>query len=224
MPATILLVEDEEPSAALIKEALSAGEFVLTHASNCAEGWRYLETLRPQLVILDVTLPDGSGLDLCRRLREHPALAPTPVIILTGKDQLKDKESGFEAGADHYLIKPFQIQELRLWVSALLRRARLDEREGGILRAANFVVDPQAHRVQAGENAIDNLTRKEFDLLYELVRQSPKVLSKDALLSTLWGTVLRDNTIEVHIKNLRAKLGLAAQRVQTLPGVGYRFV
>lgn len=221
--ATILLVEDDSQGAALIREALSEQGYVFTHAGTCAEGWRYFESLRPALVILDVNLPDGSGLELCRRIRTHPSLGATPVMVLTGKGHLDDKAKGFEAGADHYLVKPLQVEELRLWIGALLRRVQLEEKEGGILRAEDFVVDPQSHTVTAGEQVVRNLTRKEFELLYELVRRKPKVLSKEQILKSLWSTVLRDNTVEVHIRNLRLKLGPAAKRIVTVPGLGYRF-
>lgn len=223
MAATILVVEDEATVAALIHDALASEEHVLVHATNCAEGWRFFETLRPALVILDIGLPDASGLTVAKKIRAHPTLSETPIIVLTARGQFKDKESGFEAGADHYLVKPIQIKELRLWVQALMRRIKYTDKEGGILHVGDFIIDPAAHRVTVGSDVIKNLTRKEFDLLYELARHRPKVLSKQFILSSLWNTVLRDNTVEVHIKNLRAKLGPGGQRIVTVAGVGYRF-
>lgn len=223
MSATVLIVEDDLEVLALVRQALSSEGYVLVDASTLADGWRYFETLRPDIVIADVGLPDGTGLTLCERVRSHSVLSDTPFIILTGKDQIEDKERGFAAGADHYLTKPLHIKELRLWVASLLRRIKFTDQGHGILRIHDFVMDPQTHRVTCGEQAVTNLTRREFDLLYELVRQRPKVLSKQYILSALWNTVLRDNTVEVHVKNIRSKLGAAGARVVTVSGVGYRF-
>jgi len=108
-------------------------------------------------------------------------------------------------------------------VKALLRRMDLTDAEGGVVRVGEFAVDPSSHAVTAGDRSIKNLTKKEFELLYELVRLSPKVLSKDRIMNSLWSTVLRDNTVEVHIRNLRSKLGDDSKRVVTVPGIGYRF-
>lgn len=220
---TILLVEDDPADALLIRDALTPAGYQLVHCPTVAEGSKRFETLRPDLVILDVNLPDGSGLDVCRKIRSHPALAPTPVIVLTGNSELDDKAGGFAAGADHYLLKPYQIQELRLWVESLLRRVEYAEKEGGVLRVQGFVVDPQSHTATTSAGVVTNLTRKEFDLLYELVRRRPRVLSKEFLLSHLWDKVLRDNTVEAHVKNLRQKLGPDGSRIVTIPGAGYRF-
>lgn len=219
----VLLVEDDPAVSAVVRSGLGPAGYELLHAGNCADGWRIFEAARPSLAVLDVGLPDGSGVELCRRIRSHPDLAPTPVILLTAKGEIEDKVGGFEAGADHYLVKPFQVDELRFWAEALLRRIRFAEEEGGVLRNEDFVVDPAAHTVTAGDRVIRDLTRKEFDLLYELVRRRPRVLSKEFILSALWNSVLRDNTVEVHIRNLRLKLGPAAERVITVPGQGYRF-
>ncbi len=223
MDATILLVEDDLAAAAMVREAVDVEGFVFTHAATLGEGRRYFERLRPSLVILDVRLPDGSGVDLCREIRSHGVLGATPIIMLSGESRLEDKEDGFGAGADHYLVKPIPIEELRMWVKALLRRMNLTETEGGIVRVGDFSVDPASHTVTAGDQTIKNLTKKEFELLYELVRLSPKVLSKDRIMNSLWNTVLRDNTVEVHIRNLRSKLADNAKRITTVPGVGYRF-
>jgi len=223
MPPTLLLVEDDPAAAALIEEALRPGGHLLVHARSVAEGWTRFQALKPAVVILDVGLPDGSGTELCRRIRKHPALGTTPVIMLTGKGKLDDKTEGFAAGSDHYLVKPVQIEELLLWVGALLRRVELADKDSGILRVEDFAADPGTHTVSTGGRLIRSLTRKEFELLCELMRVRPRVLSKERIMKELWDTVLRDNTIEVHIRNLRKKLGTAAWRIVTVPGVGYRF-
>jgi DNA-binding response OmpR family regulator len=223
MSETVLVVEDQSDIAVLIREALEDERFVYVHAASVSEGWRNFESLRPALVVLDVGLPDGSGLDLCRKIRGHKSLSATPVIVLTGKGELADKISGFDAGADHYLVKPVAIKELRLWAHALLRRVQLADADGGILREGSFALDPQTHTVTTASGEVRNLTRKEFEILYELMRRRPKVLSKEQIMKALWNTVLRDNTIEVHIRNLRNKLGAEAAHVATVSGVGYKF-
>ncbi len=173
--------------------------------------------------MLDVGLPDGSGLDVLRRLRATPALAAVPVILLTGRETLPDKQSGFEAGADHYLVKPVQIPELLLWAKSLLRRTRTEEQKRGIVRAGDMVVDPDAHTASAGGRPVAGLTPKEFDLLYHLVRVSPKPLPKEFIINELWKAAVRENTVEVHVRNLRTKLGAHGDRLVTVHGVGYKF-
>jgi two-component system catabolic regulation response regulator CreB len=219
----ILLVEDDAAVVALIREGLSADGYALAHAQGVNEAWRMANGRAPDLIILDLGLPDGSGLALCRKIRRHPALASVPVIMLTGQGQLRDKALGFEAGADHYLVKPIEVAELRLWVEALLRRIRHADREGGILRAEDFVVDPHTRAVQTAGATISSLTAREFDLLYELVRRRPRILSRDFFLKKLWGETLRDNTVDACVKNIRAKLGAASRRIVTVHGAGYRF-
>lgn len=223
MARTVLLVEDDPEVAGLVREALSSGDFVFVNSASYEEGWKAFESLRPAIIILDVGLPDKSGLEFCKAVRAHDTLGATPVIMLTGKGELRDKTSGFDAGADHYLVKPIEVKELRLWVSALMRRIGFSDEEGGVLRAGGLSIDPQAHTVTAGDRVIKNLTRKEFELFYELVRRRPKPVSKESIMKSLWNTVLRDNTIEVHIRNLRQKLGEDAKRVITVAGVGYKF-
>lgn len=223
MPAVIVFVEDEPETARFIADTLSAAGHEPVHAGDCAEGWHYARKRRPALLIIDVGLPDGSGLELCRRLRADAKLARAPIILLTAKGQLADKAEGFAAGADHYLVKPLEALELRLWVGALLRRIDYEDKDGGVLRLENALLEPESHRALVDGTVIEGLTPKEFDLLYELARRSPRILSKKYVLSRLWHATLRDNTVEVHIRNLRAKLGASARRIVTVPGVGYRF-
>ena len=220
---TVLLVEDDRIQAEIFRDALAQEGYTVVHAVNAQEGWRYFQSLHPALVITDVGLPDELGTQLCERIRAHGAFGTTPVIMLTARGSMEAKEVGFSAGADHYLVKPIQIAELKLWVKALLRRVGKEHADGGLLRAEDFVIDPKSHRVTVGGAVIPNLTVKEFDLLYELVRRRPHVVSKEQLLRSVWHDALRDNTVEVHIKNVRSKLGDAARRIVTVHGLGYRF-
>lgn len=223
MGARILFVEDEGETRAFIRSALADGGYELIEASDLLEGWHYARKQAPTLIIADCNLPDGTGLDLIQRVRADGRLSHTPIIMLTARGQLEDKIAGFKTGADHYLVKPIDAAELRLWVEALLRRIDYVEQDAGVLRGDNITLDPQTHKVTIGPDEVKDLTRKEFDLLYELVRRKPKILSKKYILAKLWRAVLRDNTVEVHIRNIRVKLGGHAHRVVTVPGVGYRF-
>lgn len=222
-PRTVLIVADRSEKGQALREALEGEGKAALVASGPAEGWRLAQSARPSLLILDFDLPDDKSLSLCSKVRAHPALGPTPIIVLVDKTRPGEKEKGFAAKADVCLARPLQSRELNLWVRALLRRARSGEAEGGVLRADDFSIDPRARTVTVGERVIRDLTRKEFDLLYELVLRRPRVLSKQAIMGSLWKSVLRDNTVEVHVRNLRSKLGDAASRVVTVPKAGYRF-
>jgi len=220
---TVLVVADRPEKVPEFQEALAAEGVSVLCAQGAAEGWKLVEKARPSLVVLDFDLSDDKSLSLCSRIRAHPAAGATPILVVVEKGRPGDKEKGFAAKADACLGRPFQAQELKLWVRALLRRARVNEKAGGVLRAEDFVVDPQSRTVTAGERLIRDLTKKEFDLLYELVRCRPRVLSKQFIMSSLWRSVMRDNTVEVHVRNLRGKLGDAASRIVTVPKAGYRF-
>lgn len=195
----------------------------ILHAAALKEGWALLEGSRPALLILDWDLADAKASAFCEKMRAHPALKLTLLLVLVDKARPGDKEKGFAAKADACLGRPFDPRELRLWAAALLRRVQRSEQAGGVLRAEDFSMDPQARTVTAGDRVIRDLTDKEFSLLYELVRRRPKVVSKESLMRALGSSVVRDNTVEVHVRNLRLKLGPAAGRVVTVTKAGYRF-
>lgn len=221
---TILLIEDD----ALLREAaaltLSSAGFRVLETDGIVSGFHLFQKEKPDLVILDVGLPDGSGVDLCRKMRAHKNLAATPVIMLTAKGDLGDKESGFDAGVDQYLVKPVVPRELLLWSQALLKRLQYDQGGTGQLEVGELVIDPAAHLVRFRDATISNLTGKEFDLLYFLVRSRPKVLTRPYILTNLWHTVAVDRLIDTHIGNLRRKLPPdLADKLQTVPGKGFRY-
>ncbi|MBI5202148.1 MAG: response regulator transcription factor [Elusimicrobia bacterium] len=221
---TILVIEDDGNTRRALAAALESAGHRVVQSDGVEVGYHLFQTEKPDLIVLDITLPDGNGVDLCRKVRAHKALASTPVIMLTGKGQLDDKTAGFEAGADQYLVKPVLPQELLLWTQALLNRLALDKDEGGKLEAGDIVIDPDAHLVTFGETRIPNLTGKEFDLFYALVKKRPKVLSREWILSTLWRTVAVDNLVDAHMSKLRRKLPQAlADRLQAVPGKGFRY-
>ncbi len=223
--AKILVVEDEADSRSAAEAALGAAGLRVILGDTVESGWSLFLQHQPDLAILDIQLPDGSGIDLCAKIRGHEKLGATPVIMLTGKGGLDSKKGGFDAGADQYLVKPVLPDELVLWVRSLLRRLALDHGEGDVLRAGELVLDPKAHAVRWQGTAMPRLTTKEFDLLFFLVKKRPRVMSREEILKQVWDTITVDKVVDVHLYNLRKKLPPAlADRIQNIPGKGFRFI
>jgi DNA-binding response OmpR family regulator len=225
---SLLLVEDDEATAAFLADNLAADGFDVAVASGVAEGWRALEVRRSELVLLDISLADGSGLTLLDRVRAadgvgsrvDPAL---PVIVVSGRGAELDRVRGFERGADDYVPKPFAYRELLARIRALLRRA--DARSArGTLRVGELMIDPLARTVSlAGEPVL--LSAKEFSLLYMLATEPASVFSKNDLLRDVWGYVTpgATRTLDTHACRLRKKLaGSGRPFVVTVRGVGYK--
>lgn len=225
MLAHILIVEDDEDFAELIATSLKLKGYEATTRSTLATALESFQEAAFDLVIVDLTLPDGNGLAMCEKIRAHPQRFATPIIILTGDAKFESKIAGFHAGADQYLTKTFSVEEVALWVGALLKRVRRNDEARGVISLDKIQIDPNAHVVRFHGKEINNLTQKEFYLLYHLVASRPKILSKDYILSKLWRTVLTDNTVEVHVHHIREKLGPDANsHILTVPGKGYKFV
>lgn len=221
---TILFIEDDGQTRRYAALALAALGHRVLESDGIAAGFHLFQAERPDLVVLDIALPDGNGLEFCRKARAHKTLARTPIIMLTGKGDIADKAAGFDAGADQYLVKPVAPRELAMWTQALLTRVSYDEGHGGELVAGDLVIDPDSNLVRFRGTAISNLTVKEFDLLYCLVRNRPKVLTRQYFLSKLWRTVAVDNLVDSHLRNLRRKLPQElADRLQAVPGKGFRY-
>ena len=177
------------------------------------------------LVLLDLMLPDGSGLDLCKKIKSNSETEHTPIIILTAKDDEVDRVVGFELGADDYVTKPFSVRELMLRVKAVLKRGNKNkeivqvERQFGDLK-----IDIESHEVYVDSKQV-NLTALEFRLLRQLLDRRGRVQSRDQLLSDVWGysSEITTRTVDTHIKRLREKLGPMGDYIQTIRGVGYKF-
>ena len=225
MSKTILVVEDEPQSRAIAQSILSATGYRVIATDSIAPAWHIFVNDKPDLALVDINLPDGSGLDLCRKIRGHSERGTTPVIILTGQAGFETKVEGFTAGADQYLVKPVPPQELLLWVEALLRRLAYDTEEGDVLKAGECEIQVKSHIVKFKGADITNLTGKEFDLLWYLVKNRPKVMSRKQILSKLWHTITVDHVVDTHLTNLRKKLPQElADKIQTIPGKGFRFL
>lgn len=225
MNKDILIVEDNKETSEMIKAALEEAGFGTYCADGVKSAGAYLERQAPRLIVLDLCLPDGNGLELCCRVRDDVRLAGTPVIALTGQDALPQKEKGFSAGVDQYLTKPIAMGELQMWVKALLRRVSMDRAGGAVIALGDLEIDVKAQLLKYKNVLVENLTRREFELLQALVKSSPGILSRKEIVSGVWHTVAVDNLVDTHMYNMRSKLppGLAA-RIQAVPGKGFRYV
>lgn len=229
-PATILVAEDDATTRTFLADELSADGYELLVADSASDALRLLGTKFPDLVILDVGLPDGSGLDVVRRVRAADGAVDridrdTPILVLSGRCGEVDRVRAFEHGADDFLAKPFSYAELRGRVGALLRRADRRRRVGRV-RVGTLELDPASRAVTVAGRPVE-LTQKEFALLRVLAAAPTTVHTKDELLRTVWGFRARGNTrtLDSHACRLRAKLGATGDRfVLNVWGVGYRLV
>jgi two-component system, OmpR family, phosphate regulon response regulator PhoB len=226
MGARILVVEDEADLAELVSFNLREAGHQVTTASTGSTALAELRRMKPDLVVLDVMLPDVSGLEVCRRIRRDEATARIPVIMLTAKGAEVDRVVGFEVGADDYVVKPFSPRELSLRVDAVLRRASTGSQPADTRPAIDvgtLSIDVPAHRVTVSGEEIP-LTALEFRLLLDLATRMGRVQSRDALLERVWGYApgIETRTVDTHVKRLREKLGQGGDYVETVRGVGYR--
>jgi len=225
MSQKILIIEDEPDIRKTLEYNLSKEGFDVICASSLSEGKDYLNIDSFSLILLDLMLPDGSGLDLCRELKSNTEKKLIPIIILTAKDDEVDKVVGFELGADDYVTKPFSVRELILRVKAVLKRGNQKSANLEVQRQfGDLVIDVDSHEVFVDNESI-TLTALEFKLLRQLVDRRGRVQSRDQLLSDVWGysADVTTRTVDTHIKRLREKLGVMGKYVQTIRGVGYKF-
>jgi DNA-binding response OmpR family regulator len=230
--ATILVVEDDAATRTFLADNLTADGYELLVADSAAAGLRLLETKFPDIALVDIGLPDASGFELLRRVREADGVASridpaTPLVLLTGRDGELDRVRGFERGADDYICKPFSYPELRGRVAALLRRAgQRRGRAGGRVRVGDLELDAVARTARL-RGAPLVLSQKEFALLRMLASEPVRVFTKDELLRQIWGFrhMGTSRTLDSHACRLRRKLGVHGDRfVVNVWGVGYRLV
>ncbi|MGM0555138.1 MAG: response regulator [Myxococcota bacterium] len=230
MPKSILIVEDEQDLVNTLEYNLEREGFEIQTALNGSDGLELAESApHPDLVLLDLMLPDVSGTEVCRRIRENPDTSKIPVIMLTAKGEEIDRVVGFEVGADDYVVKPFSVRELVLRVKAILRRSQQEPDEGEAteeeeLRFGEIRIDIPGHRVWVEDDEI-RLTALEFKLLTTFIERKGRVQTRDVLLSDVWGinADVMTRTVDTHVKRLREKLGDAGDYIETIRGVGYRF-
>ncbi len=218
----ILLVEDDDRIARPLAEDLRHQHYVVEIASDGEAGWDYAQAAEYNLILLDLMLPRLDGISLCKRLRTSRYLGF--VLMLTAKDTTTDKVIGLDAGADDYLVKPFELEELAARIRALLRRP--SEIRQPVLRQGELALDPACHTVSYVGNPLD-LTPKEYLILEYLLQNSSQVFTRAMLLNKLWefDRASGENTVKTHITNLRQKLKTAGCKddlIETVYGVGYR--
>lgn len=219
----IYLVEDDDSIRELVLYTLHTTGFEAEGFRNAADFWQALEKELPQLVLLDIMLPDEDGLHILKRLRAGAETADLPVMMLTAKSSEYDRVVGLDSGADDYMPKPFGMMELVSRVRALLRRAAKPAAEDKLFTAGSLAVDVKRRAVTVdGEPVI--LTYKEFELLCYLLENRGVVLSRDQILTKIWDYNYsgETRTVDVHIRTLRQKLGDAGALIETVRGVGYR--
>jgi two-component system, OmpR family, phosphate regulon response regulator PhoB len=226
MASRILIIEDQPDIRKTIDYNLTRESFEVFQAASIAEGEQAIQQHKPDLVILDLMLPDGSGLTLCRDIKSDPATKNTLVILLTAKADELDRVIGFELGADDYVTKPFSVRELILRVKAILKRRASEERQPAdpSYTFGALTLNLEAHQVFINDLEV-GFTALEFRLLKHLIDRKGRVQSRDQLLEEVWGysAEVTTRTVDTHIKRLREKLDSAGEYIQTIRGVGYRF-
>lgn len=223
--AKILIIEDEPDLLDMVAYNLRAAGHEVFEAQTATEGLAQLRKARPELVLLDLMLPDLPGTEVCKQIKADPQMASTQVMMITAKGEEIDRVVGFELGADDYVVKPFSVRELVLRVQAVLRRQPANEAaEETAVRFGQLSLDRERHRVEV-ENEEVVLTALEFKLLWTLLSRRGRVQSRERLLEDVWelNPELSTRTVDTHVKRLREKLGVAGAYVETVRGVGYRF-
>ena len=219
-----ILVVDDDPSLAEMLTIVLRGEgFDTAVIGDGSQALTAVRELRPDLVLLDLMLPDLPGSEVLRLIKEDPNLRRTAVVMVTAKGQEADRVQGLELGADDYVVKPFSVRELALRVKAVLRRMASDSEGTGVLAAGTIRLDPARHEVTVGGNEVA-LTALEFRLLKTLLERPGRVQTREVLLSDVWGieAEITTRTVDTHIKRLREKLGAAGDIIETVRGVGYK--
>ncbi|HZY30191.1 MAG TPA: response regulator transcription factor [Candidatus Methylomirabilis sp.] len=221
----VLVVDDEKDITALVAYHLEREGFRVLQAHDGFQALDLVKRERPHLLILDLMLPQMSGLDVCRRLRKEPDTVRLPILMLTAKAEESDKVLGLELGGDDYLTKPFGPRELVARVKALIRRSE-ERQEEEIVKAGALEVDLARYTVSIRRRTVA-LTAKEFDLLKALILAKGRALTREHLLDRVWGydqaSEIESRTVDVHVRRLREKLGSEAKRIVTVKSVGYRF-
>lgn len=218
--ALIYIVEDDESIREIESIALKNSNYIVSAFENAKEFYKKLDELVPDLILLDVMLPDESGYDIVRKLRKRPATQDIPIIMVTAKTTEMDMIKGLDGGADDYIKKPFSIMELITRVKALLRRTAKEEPK--LLKLDDLVIDHERHVVTVNNEPVD-LTYKEYELLRLLMGSQGIVMTREVIMRSVWDTDFEGETrtVDMHIKTLRHKLGDYGSRIKTVRNVGY---
>ena len=219
----ILVVDDEEDILDFLSYNLKKEGFEVSTASNGSDALEIAKKTLPNLIILDIMMPELDGIEVCRRLRAQPQFHQTIITFLTARDEDFTQIKALDVGGDDYITKPIKPQVLISRVKALLRRNKMEEDEKDlIIEVSDLKIDRQRVQVLRGEEIID-LPKKEFELLLLLVSRPGKVFTREEIYHKIWGSdvIVGDRTIDVHIRKLREKIG--SDQIKTLKGIGYKF-
>ena len=220
----IYYVEDDTSIRELVLYALKTAEFQVMGFENAASFYKRMKEQQPDLILLDIMLPDEDGVSILKKLKSRPDTENIPVIMMTAKSSEYDKVLGLDCGADDYITKPFGVMELISRVKAVIRRSdRSKGSAGEVLKIGELVLDEQKHEVYARGQEV-SLTFKEFELLSYLMKNRGLVLSRDKILNTIWNYEYEgeSRTVDVHIGSLRQKLGTCGDFIKTIRGIGYK--
>ncbi len=221
---SILIIEDEKDIVDLIEYHLKQSGFSVISALDGPAGLEKAKKKSPNLIILDLMLPEMDGKDICRSLKSNPLTQSIPILMLTAKAEETDRLIGFELGADDYVTKPFSPKELVLRVKAILRRKEVDHEGEKIIQIGDLLIDIDRHHVSIKKSPV-RLTSTEFKLLVELVSKKGRVQTREHLLDRVWGYTYEGygRTVDTHVRRLREKMGPLGDSIETIRGVGYRF-
>lgn len=224
MAKLIAVLDDEPDILELVSLHLRKAGFQVEGFADATGFYAALGHEVPDLVVLDLMLPDADGIDICRYLRRETRTAAVPIIMLTARVEETDRVLGLESGADDYVVKPFSPRELVARVRAVLRRLEAVRRGEGVVTVGDLSLDPQGFRVTVRGEPVD-LTATEFRILEILVRGPHRVFTRDQLIEGVWGydKPVIDRTIDTHVRNLREKLGSEGEQIRTVRGVGYKY-
>ena len=220
----IYYVEDDTSIRELVLYALKTAEFQVMGFENAASFYKRMKEQQPDLILLDIMLPEEDGVSILKKLKSRPDTENIPVIMMTAKSSEYDKVLGLDSGADDYITKPFGVMELISRVKAVIRRSdRSKGSAGEVLKIGELVLDEQKHEVYARGQEV-SLTFKEFELLSYLMKNRGLVLSRDKILNTIWNYEYEgeSRTVDVHIGSLRQKLGTCGDFIKTIRGIGYK--
>jgi two-component system phosphate regulon response regulator PhoB len=219
---TILIVEDEEDIAGLIAHHMEAAGFKVVVAHDGSTAFKEIEKQLPDLLLLDLMLPDMDGTEVCKLLKQKETTRDIPIIMVTAKAEEVDRIVGLELGADDYVVKPFSTRELTLRVKGVLKRLGGRKEEQKVLRHGDLVLNTDAHLVTIDGEKVE-LTLTEFKLLGELMTNRDRVRSRETLLNNVWGYSFDgyERTVDTHVQRLRRKLGNYGKMIKTVRGIGY---
>ena len=225
MKPRLLVVDDEPEAVELIEFNLKQSGYTVSTAADGADALKKARSQPPDLIVLDVMLPEMDGFEICKTLRLDPSTTKVPIIMLTAKAAEIDRVLGLELGADDYLTKPFSTRELLLRIKKILARGQFSEQAENLLRFGDLAIDTPRHVASWREKPFD-LTATEFKLLTVLAQRAGRVQSRDQLLRDVWeyDSLIDTRTVDTHMRRLREKLGPASKHLDTVRGVGYRFV